>query len=123
MFAVYGLAVRNGLVSLARFAGIARAEGEELGSEQLVPVAAERVAPTLLAARAVAVAMIPPAILGGSAGYELLRPLAIVVLGGLATSTFVTLVALPVFYLRYCASLEPAAEAVSPEEVATLEPA
>jgi CzcA family heavy metal efflux pump len=123
LFAVFGLAVRNGLQSVARFTRIERAEDEALEQEQLVPAAADRVAPILVTALAGALVMLVLAILGGNAGYELLRPLAIVVLGGLVTGTLVTLVVLPVFYLRFCSSPETAAEPEAPEEVARLEPA
>jgi CzcA family heavy metal efflux pump len=123
LFAVFGLAVRNGLQSVARFTQIERAEDEALEQEQLVPAAADRVAPILVTALAGALVMLVLAILGGNAGYELLRPLAIVVLGGLVTSTLVTLVVLPVFYLRFCSSPETAAEVEPPEEVPGLEPA
>jgi Cu/Ag efflux pump CusA len=54
----------------------------------------------------------PILILGGNAGYELLHPAAVVLLGGLVTATLVNLVVLPVLYLR----LEPSAATEASEE-------
>jgi Cu/Ag efflux pump CusA len=53
---------------------------------------------------ATAVAMLPMVFLGDTAGLELLRPLAIVVLGGLVTSTALSLFLLPVVYLHFGSS-------------------
>lgn len=62
-------------------------------------IAPRRLLPTAAAALAVALALLPILLLGRLAGYELLRPMAVVAMGGLVTSTFVTLWGLP-FALR-----------------------
>ena len=60
----------------------------------------ERLAPTVTSALAIAVALAPVAVTGGTAGLEILHPAAITILGGLVSTTLVTLFVLPVIYLR-----------------------
>jgi Cu/Ag efflux pump CusA len=64
-----------------------------------------------MTALATGVALLPLALAGHTPGHEILQPMAIVILGGLVTSSMVSLVVLPVLYLRFGA---PAVAAVSP---------
>jgi Cu/Ag efflux pump CusA len=57
-------------------------------------------------ALAIALVFIPSLILGDIPGLEMLRPMAVVVLGGLVTTTLFNLFVLPALYLRYGASRE-----------------
>ena len=124
LFAVFGIAVRNGVLLVDRFRHLELREGEDLDPEPLLQAARDRLVPTLLTALAAGLVLLPVAILGGSPGYELGRPLAIVVLGGLVTSTLLTLFVLPVFYLRFCSSAEAKTESeMAPEGAPTLGPA
>jgi Cu/Ag efflux pump CusA len=124
LIAVFGIAVRNGVLLVDRFGHVERREGENLDPEPLLHAARDRFVPTLLTALATGLVMLPLAILGGSPGYELARPLAIVVLGGLVTSTLLTLFVLPIFYLRFCFSPEAVTETeLAPEGAPTLGPA
>ncbi|MDH5333204.1 MAG: efflux RND transporter permease subunit, partial [Thermoleophilia bacterium] len=108
LFAIYGLAVRNGVRLVDRLRRLGRS-GVEHGRGLVLQGAADGLAPTLLTAVAVALAMAPFAIRGDVPGYELAHPLALVVLGGLLTSTLVTLFVIPVLYLRFAAGTEPVA--------------
>ena len=65
----------------------------------------ERIAPTLMTALTTGLAMVPFLIFGGP-GLEIVRPIAIIILGGLVTSTFVSLFVVPTFYLRFGAQRE-----------------
>ena len=124
LFAVFGIAVRNGVLLVDRFRHVERRDGENLDPEPLLHAARDRFVPTLLTALATGLVMLPLAILGGSPGYELARPLAIVVLGGLVTATLLTLFVLPIFYLRFCFSPEAETETErAPEGAPTLGPA
>jgi multidrug efflux pump subunit AcrB len=99
--AVFGLAMRNGIMLIERFRQLEREEGMSFSPELVLRGARERLAPIVMTALATALAMLPLAVLGGVAGQELLNPMAFVVLGGLVTATLVNLFVLPSFYLRF----------------------
>jgi hypothetical protein len=63
--------------------------------------ARDRLAPILMTASATAFAMLPLVVLGNRQGYEVVHPMAIVVLGGLVTSTLLSLFVVPALYLRF----------------------
>ncbi|MEU0404300.1 efflux RND transporter permease subunit [Streptomyces sp. NPDC006197] len=98
---VLGIAVRN-LVLLIR--GYQETEPREDGTvdpQRIVDATRDRVGPVLLTALATAVAVLPAVVLGTIEGMEVLHPLAVVVLGGLVTSTLVTLFIVPALYIRF----------------------
>jgi len=112
LFSVFGFAVRSGILLLDRYRRLEREEGMAFGPELVLRGARERLVPVVTTALAGALVLAPILILGGSAGYELLHPAAVVLLGGLVTATLVNLVVLPVLYLR----LEPSAATEPSEE-------
>jgi Cu/Ag efflux pump CusA len=61
----------------------------------------ERVSPILMTAFATGLALVPIVIGGDAAGYEIEHPLAVVILGGLVTSTVMNLLIVPTLYLKY----------------------
>ena len=63
--------------------------------------ASERLAPILMTACATALALIPLVILGNIPGHEIEHPMAVVILGGLVTSTLLNLFVVPSLYLRF----------------------
>jgi Cu/Ag efflux pump CusA len=77
--------------------------------EGIVQIAQERVAPIVTTALAVAAALLPLLIVGNVPGTELIRPMIIVILGGLVTSTFFTLFVLPAAFILWPATSAPAA--------------
>jgi CzcA family heavy metal efflux pump len=92
---LFGIAVRNGIILISHIDALRRTG---LGIKQAIQQAAdERVIPVLMTALAAGLGMLPIAISGAS-GAELLKPLALVILGGMATSTVLTLLVLPVLY-------------------------
>jgi multidrug efflux pump subunit AcrB len=97
---VLGLAARNGILLVKRGQALERT-GQPFGPALVVQAARQRLAPTLVTAVATALAFLPFVVLGGGPGHELLHPMGIVVLGGLITSTAVSLLALPVLYLAF----------------------
>jgi len=93
--ALSGVAVLNGLV-LVTFINQLRAEGTELG-EAIVRGALVRLRPVLMTALVASLGFVPMALATGT-GAEVQRPLATVVIGGLISSTLLTLVVLPALY-------------------------
>ncbi|WP_456438955.1 CusA/CzcA family heavy metal efflux RND transporter [Psychroserpens sp.] len=94
--ALFGIAVLNGIVLIEHFKEL-KAEGFSNIEERIKKGTAERLRPVLLTAAAAALGFLPMAI-STSAGAEVQRPLATVVIGGLVTATLLTLVVLPVLY-------------------------
>ncbi|MDR1990693.1 MAG: CusA/CzcA family heavy metal efflux RND transporter [Acidobacteriaceae bacterium] len=95
--ALFGVAVLNGVV-LVTAVNRLRDEGQSL-REAVLSGAATRLRPVLMTAMVAAFGFIPMA-LSHSAGAEIQRPLASVVIGGIATSTMLTLMVLPTLYER-----------------------
>ncbi|MBL9166886.1 MAG: efflux RND transporter permease subunit [Verrucomicrobiales bacterium] len=93
--ALSGVAVLNGLVMITYFNQL-REEGLEL-LEAVMEGALTRLRPVIMTAAVAALGFVPMAIATG-AGAEVQRPLATVVIGGILSSTFLTLVLLPVLY-------------------------
>ncbi len=96
--ALFGIAVLNGIVMIEHFKSM---KGNYTSIRDLVVIGAkERLRPVLLTASAAALGFLPMA-LSGSAGAEVQRPLATVVVGGLISATLLTLVVLPVLYVIF----------------------
>ena len=96
--ALFGIAVLNGIVLIEHFKSM---ESKYTDIRQLVLIGAkERLRPVLLTASAAALGFLPMAI-SSSAGAEVQRPLATVVIGGLLSATVLTLVVLPVLYIMF----------------------
>lgn len=101
---LFGVATRNGLLLVDNY-NTKLAQGMPL-SKVIVEGSMERLLAILMTALTSALGMIP-LVLSGGAGKELLQPLAIVVLGGLFTSTALTLMVLPALYARFGKYLMP----------------
>ncbi|MBC6368512.1 CusA/CzcA family heavy metal efflux RND transporter [Algoriphagus sp. AK58] len=96
--ALFGIAVLNGIVMIEHFKSM---KHRFTTIRELVIVGAkERLRPVLLTASAAALGFLPMAV-SGSAGAEVQRPLATVVVGGLISATLLTLVVLPVLYVLF----------------------
>jgi Cu/Ag efflux pump CusA len=93
---LFGIAVRNGILLVNHYRHL-RDEGRPLG-EAIVQGSMERLVPILMTALCAALGLVPLALSLGEPGSELLAPLAIVVLGGLISSTFLNLVVVPAGY-------------------------
>jgi Cu/Ag efflux pump CusA len=98
--AVLAIATRHGITLVRRFQQLER-EGQTVGQNLVLRGAWERVGPVVLSTLGICLALLPLVVVGGVSGFEILRPLALVVLGGLATSGLVTLFVLPTLYLRF----------------------
>jgi cobalt-zinc-cadmium resistance protein CzcA len=113
--ALLGIAVLNGLVLVSYFNQL-QVAGRPI--DYVVREGARRrLRPVLMTASITAFGLLPLLFASGP-GSEIQRPLAIVVVGGLATSTLLTLVLLPILYKRFCASKESVTAAVELEAAA-----
>jgi Cu/Ag efflux pump CusA len=101
LLAVFGIAVRNGIMLIKRYQHLERHEGEQFGLELVLQGARERLAPILMTALAAGLVLVPLIISGNIPGQEIASPLAIVILGGLITSTLLNLFIVPSLYLRF----------------------
>jgi Cu/Ag efflux pump CusA len=97
---VLGIAARNGIMLILHYQHLEQHEGQEFGPALILRGARERLAPILMTALATGLALIPLVIAGNVPGHEIEHPMAIVILGGLVTSTLLNLFLVPPLYLR-----------------------
>ena len=105
LMTVLGIAVRNGLMLMRHLQELENGEPERLDQALVVRGTADRAAPVALTALATAAVMLPFAVLGDVAGNEITHSTAAVVMGGLVTSTALTLFVLPALYLHLARGL------------------
>jgi CzcA family heavy metal efflux pump len=98
---ILGIAARNGIMMINHFQHLERHEGEPFGPGLVLRGARERLSPILMTTLACGLALVPLVIAGSIPGHEIEHPLAVVVLGGLVTSTLLNLFVVPSLYLRF----------------------
>ena len=96
---LFGIAVRNGILLVSHYTHLLD-EGKTL-RDAVVQGSLERLNPILMTALTAALALIPLALGGGEPGKEIQAPLAVVVLGGLITSTFLNMVVVPALFFEF----------------------
>jgi Cu/Ag efflux pump CusA len=100
-FTVFGIAARNGILLVSHWQHLEEHEGETFGPALILRGARERLSPILMTSLATGLAVVPLVVLGDRPGHEIEYPLAIVILGGLLTSTLLNLFVVPSLYLRF----------------------
>jgi Cu/Ag efflux pump CusA len=108
---VLGIAARNGIILVSHFRHLEAKEGVPFGPGLVLRGAEERLAPILMTALAPGLALLPLAVTGNKPGQEIEYPLAVVILGGLVTSTLLNLFLLPPLYVKFGRPVGPRAEA------------
>ena len=98
--ALFGIAVLNGIVLIAEFNRLEKEEGITDITERVFKGLHTRLRPVIMTAAVASLGFLPMA-LSTSAGAEVQKPLATVVIGGLITATLLTLIVLPVFYIFF----------------------
>lgn len=93
---LFGIAARNGVLLVSRYQ-VLQAEGLNL-RDTIIEGSLDRLNPILMTALTTGLALIPLALAGGKAGNEIQSPMAIVILGGLISSTFLNLAVIPAIY-------------------------
>ena len=97
---LFGIATRNGILLVSHYRHLMDVEGKGL-REAVVQGSIERLRPVIMTALAAGLALIPFAIAAHKPGNEILSPMAIVILGGLLSSTILNMVVLPSLYLKF----------------------
>jgi Cu/Ag efflux pump CusA len=98
---LFGITVRNSIMLISHYEHLVTVEGREWGYRTAIDGASERLAPILMTALVTALGLLPLAIGSNAPGQEIEGPLAIVILGGLITSTALNLLVLPTLALRF----------------------
>lgn len=98
---LFGITLRNAIMMLSHYEHLIAREGETWTLHTAVRGASERLVPILMTSIVTAFGLLPLALAADSPGREIEGPMAIVILGGLATSTLLNLIVLPMLALRY----------------------
>lgn len=101
LLTILGIATRNGIMMISHFQHLEEEEGEPFGPALVQRGARERIAPIMMTALTTGLALVPLVIAGNIPGQEIEYPMAIVILGGLVTSTLLNLLVVPTLYLRF----------------------
>jgi Cu/Ag efflux pump CusA len=97
---LFGITMRNGIMMASHWRHLHEVEGMAWGPELVYRGARERLAPVLMTALVTGLGLLPIALGSGEAGREIEGPMALVILGGLVTSTALNLLVLPLAYRR-----------------------
>jgi CzcA family heavy metal efflux pump len=97
--AVGGVAVRNGIMMVSHYLHLMKNEGEEFGEKLVIRGTLERLVPVLMTALSAGIALIPLVMAANEPGKEILHPVAVVICGGLVSSTLLDMLVTPsIFY-------------------------
>jgi len=106
---ILGVAARNGIMLISHYQHLETEEGVPFGLGLVMQGARERIAPIMMTALTAGLALVPLVIAGNIPGHEIEHPMAIVILGGLVTSTLVNLFIVPTLYLLFGQRTSPTA--------------
>jgi Cu/Ag efflux pump CusA len=98
---VLGIAARNGVMLVSHYRHLETQEGEPFGEGLALRGAEERLAPILMTSLTTILALLPIVVRGNVPGQEIEYPMAVVIVGGLLTSSLLNLFLLPALYARF----------------------
>lgn len=98
---VLGIAARNAIMLISHYRHLEKEEGETFNLKMIIRGAEERMTPILMTALAAALALLPIVLTGNKPGQEIEYPMAVIILGGLTTSTILNLFVLPLIYWKF----------------------
>lgn len=96
-----GIATRNGVLMVSHYIHLMTHEGLPFGKEMVIKGSQERVAPVLMTALTAGLGLVPLVLSRGEPGKEILYPVAVVILGGLITSTLLDFFVTPTVFLKF----------------------
>jgi CzcA family heavy metal efflux pump len=99
--AVGGVAARNGIMMLSHYLHLMKHEGESFTRAMVVRGTLERTVPVLMTALAAGIALIPLVLAGDQPGKEILHPVAVVIVGGLISSTLLDFLITPLIFYTF----------------------
>lgn len=96
-----GIATRNGILKISHYVNLCRFEGETFGQSMIIRGSIERLTPVLMTALVAACALVPLLLSGDAPGKEILHPVAVVIFGGLISSTLLDTLLTPLLFWRF----------------------
>ncbi|MBD5779942.1 efflux RND transporter permease subunit [Pelagicoccus sp. NFK12] len=100
--AVAGIAARNNIMLISHYLHLMRNEGETFSRKMVVRGTLERLIPILMTAISAGLALVPLVLASNEPGKEILNPVAVVIVGGLVSSTLLGLGVTPALFLNFC---------------------
>ena len=96
-----GIATRNGILLISHYLHLMKEEGENFDAKMVMRGSLERLVPVLMTASTAALALVPLLLSQGEPGKEILYPVAVVIVGGLISSTLLDLIVTPTVFLKF----------------------